>query len=93
VSVTLSQGMWLWPNTSTSASGKAAAHRRSRPFAGPVSCTTASRRPARSAQAISGGRAQVRSVVVAVHSDEAFAVCSQSVQQCRFHPVAGAVGR
>lgn len=51
-----SHGMWLCPNTTTSASGNAASHRRSRPCLVPVSCTTAHLRPARSKRASIGSR-------------------------------------
>ena len=54
----VSQGMWLCPKTSTSTSGYAAAQRRSRPAAAPVSCTTATRTPASSTRATSGSRAR-----------------------------------
>ena len=54
----VSHGMWLCPNTRTSTSGNAAAHRRSRPAAAPVSWTTANRTPPRSIRATSGSRAR-----------------------------------
>jgi len=57
VGATVSHGIWLCPNTSTSVPGNRAAHRVSLPRADPVSWTTASRTPSSSAVAISGNLA------------------------------------
>jgi hypothetical protein len=77
----VSQGMWLCPNTSTSTSGYAAAQRRSRPAAPPVSCTTASRTPSSSARATSGSRARSGGPSLLPHTPTSRAARSSSASR------------
>ena len=70
--------------------GTRAAQRRSRPAAGPVSCTTATRTPSSVGRATSGSRApQVGPVVVADHASSRRGPRLERVEQRDVDPVAG----
>ena len=84
----VSQGMWLCPNTRTSTAGNAAAHRRSRPVAAPVSWTTANRTPPRSTRATSGSRAAARARRCSRGPPPAVRSAPEGVEQVDGDPVA-----